>query len=313
MHRLGAGWVPLLLENQLTCEKDPVNEWPYNWYRPPYVIVFRNIWRANMDLVKKSPIPLYHQLAELLRDRVASGELPVGSQLPSERELSEKAGISRMTARQAIACLVNDGIVTVKHGLGTFVAKPKLSYDATRLVGFSEEMKRRGIPLVTRVLKKEIVLPPLKIAEQLNLATGDTMVNIVRLRSVGSTPVVLETNHVPTMVCPGLEAVDFEHTSFYSVLRDQYGFRLTFARQSLESVAASKEESQLLSVAPGAPLILTRGVTFIHKDIPVEYFKVLYRGDRFKFELESHRWANPEAGGMENLNLIMKKDPAETE
>nr|HMN31029.1 GntR family transcriptional regulator [Caldilineaceae bacterium] len=72
-------------------------------------------------LDKESPVPLYYQLAELLRERIVAGEYKAGEQLPSERELSEQANISRMTARQAVAYLERQGVLVVKPGLGTYV------------------------------------------------------------------------------------------------------------------------------------------------------------------------------------------------
>lgn len=95
-----------------------------------------------MALDKSSPIPLYYQLAELIRERIQSGELKPGDQLPSERDLSEQVAISRMTVRQAVAYLVREGTLVVKPGVGTFVAEPKLTYDALHLLGFTEEMIR---------------------------------------------------------------------------------------------------------------------------------------------------------------------------
>src|SRR3712207_5275852 len=97
-----------------------------------------------MMLNKHSPIPLYYQLAELLRERIRLGEFKPGDQLPSERALSEQYAISRMTARQALTFLVREGTLIARHGLGTFVAEPKLTYDTLHLLGFTEEMMHRG-------------------------------------------------------------------------------------------------------------------------------------------------------------------------
>src|SRR5690606_22030747 len=102
----------------------------------------------------------YYQLVEWLREQIAAGALAAGSQLPSERELSEQAGISRMTARQAITYLVNEGTLVVKPGVGTFVAAPKLTHDALNLLGFTAEMMRQGGTVTSRVLEQGIITPP---------------------------------------------------------------------------------------------------------------------------------------------------------
>ncbi|MBA3416926.1 MAG: GntR family transcriptional regulator, partial [Chloroflexia bacterium] len=103
---------------------------------------------------KTSPVPLYHQLAEAIRERVRSGTLPPGEQLPPERELAERVGISRMTARQALAELTRDGALEVRHGVGTFVAAPKLTYDALHLLGFTEATLQHGDAARSRVLEQ---------------------------------------------------------------------------------------------------------------------------------------------------------------
>ncbi len=127
---------------------------------------------AGMAISKRSPIPLYYQLAELIRERIHSGELASGEQLPSDRELAEQAQISRMTARQAIAYLVRDGTLVVKPGIGTFVAEPKLTYDAHHLLGFTEETMQHGGAVTTTVLEQEVMVPPPLVAAALGLGPG---------------------------------------------------------------------------------------------------------------------------------------------
>ncbi len=243
----------------------------------------------QMAVSKNSPVPLYYQLAERLRERIRSGELAAGNQLPADRELAEQAGISRMTARQAIGYLVRDGTLIVKPGIGTFVAEPKLAYDALHLLGFTEETMRHGGAVASRVLEQSIVTPPAVVTAALEIAPGETAVKIVRLRSAGETPVLLETSFVPAGGCPGLEEADLETQSLYLLLDLRYGVRLQRARQSIEATVANDYESDLFGIAIGTPMLLLEGVTFTDDNRPAEYFKAVYRADRIKFELESRR------------------------
>lgn len=259
-------------------------------------------------LDKASPIPLYHQLAENLRARIVAGELPVGEQIPSELELSKQAGISRMTVRQAIASLVRENVLEVMPGIGTFVAEPKLSYDAARLFGFSEEMARLGRPAHSIILSQGVIHPPEGVLEGLELSAGQMTVRFYRLRYAEDVPLLLETNYVPAALCPGLESEDLVHQSFYTLLREKYRITLLYARQALEAVAANEDESRHLGVEIGAPIMLSRGVTYSDKDQPVEYFKVAYRGDKFKFELQSQRFSLAEAANSTRLNVILGLD-----
>lgn len=250
-------------------------------------------WTAA-TMAKGSPVPLYHQLAELIRERIRAGELAPGDQLPAERDLAETVGISRMTARQAVASLVRDGTLVARPGIGTFVATPKLTYDALHLLGFTEETMRHGDAVASRVLEQALASPPAPVATGLALPPGETAIKVVRLRSAGDLPVLLETSFLPALVCPGLEREDLARHSLYALLELRYGLRLERSRQTIEATIANDYESGLLGVEVGAPMLLLEGLTYDDGGRPVEHFKAIYRADRSKFALESKR----QSGGL---------------
>lgn len=240
------------------------------------------------DLIpdRQSPVPLYYQLAAALRERIRAGALAPGEQLPAERELAERTGISRMTARQALADLARGGDVVPRHGIGTFVAEPKLTHDALHPLGFTEEMGRSGA-VSSRVLEQDVITPPPAIAAALDLAAGEETVRIVRLRSAAETPLLLETSLVPRSRCPGLEHEDLEHQSLYVTLELRYGYRPRAARQTIEATIASAFESEQLAIPEGAPLLLLEGITTTDRGTPIEWFQAIYRADRVKIAVES--------------------------
>ncbi len=242
-----------------------------------------------MHLDKQSPIPLYYQLAEQLREQIESGILPPGTQLPAERDLGEQAAISRMTVRQAVAYLVRAGVLEVKPGVGTFVAAPKHTYDALHLMGFTAELMRRGNKTATRVLEQTIVLPPRQVGQGLALLPGQQVIKVVRLRFAEEMPLLLETIFIPTAICPGLAAADLQTQSLYQLLEEQYELRLARAHQTLEATVTNEYEAALFGLPTGFPMILLEGITYGEQDLPIEYFKAVYRGDRVRFELESQR------------------------
>jgi GntR family transcriptional regulator len=257
-------------------------------------------------LDKNSPIPLYYQLAELIKEQIRSGELKPGAQLPAERSLSERHAISRMTARQAISYLTREGTLIARHGLGTFVAEPKLTHDALHLLGFTEEIMQRGGKAVSHVVEQALALPPLRVATELQLAASEQVVKIVRLRLSDAMPLLLETTYIPAAVCPALVYEDLATQSLYALLERRCGVRLKRARQTLEATVANEYESQLFGVAPGMAMILLEGVTYDEHDRPTEYFKAIYRGDRFKFAFESERsvWIY-DAPGMPRVSVLL--------
>lgn len=242
-----------------------------------------------MKLDKNSPVPLYYQLAEWVREQIRVGALKPGERLPSERELSEQAGISRMTARQAVAYLVREGLIIVRQGVGTFVVEPKLTHDPLHLLGFSAEIIRQGGKPSSRVLVQTIVSPPQSVAVGLDLSAAERVVQIARLRLSHDTPLLLETVFVPAALCPGLESEDLAGRSLYELLTERYGLELTHTKQTIEATMANDYEAELFNVAPGTPMMLLEGVTYSASQHPVEYFKAIYRGDRFKFTVESHQ------------------------
>ena len=243
----------------------------------------------QIRLRRESPIPLYYQLVEALRDRIVEGELKPGDQLPPERELSEQAGVSRMTARQAVAYLVREGVLVARPGIGTFIVQPKLTHDPLHLLSFSEEMIRQGWPVSSRVLEQSVVVPSAHVAAGLGLGPDDTAVKLVRLRLSGELPLLLETSFISSRLGAGLELQDLMTQSLYTLLEQSYGLRLGRSRQTLEAITANEYEAGLFGAEAGTPMILLEGVTYSDQERPVEFFKAVYRGDRFKFVLESHR------------------------
>ena len=242
-----------------------------------------------LDLDKHSPIPLYYQLADQIRQQINAGELRPGDQLPAERELSEQASISRMTARQAIAYLVRQGLLVSKIGIGTFVAEPKLAFDGVHLLGFTERMLSQGVQIVSQVLEQTVAVPPVHVAQKLGLRARDKAVKVARVRLHHDLPLALETVYVPARLAPQLESADLHNNSLYAVLHQRYKLQLGAIQQSLEATIANDYEAQLLHVAVGAPMILLEGTTLSAKPSqqPVEYFKAVFRGDRFRFTLNT--------------------------
>ncbi len=243
-------------------------------------------------LNKQSPIPLYYQLAERIKDQIQAGEFAAGDQLPPERDLAHQMGVSRMTARQALGYLVNEGLLEVRQGVGTFVTPPKLTHNAIHLVGFTEEMQGQGGVVASTVLEQSVVVPPVRVTRRLGLSPQQEAVKITRLRQVNNIPLLLETSYLPQFLCPGLEAIDLTQHSLYGVLAARYQLHPYRTSESVEATIANEYEETLLQVPNGAAMLLLEGVTYGNKEEAIEYFKAIYRGDRFKFALESRRLTN---------------------
>jgi GntR family transcriptional regulator len=238
-------------------------------------------------LDRSSPVPRYAQLADWLAERIARGELAAGAKLPAERELAEAAGISRMTVRQAIAQLARQELVEIQHGIGTFVAGPKWTYDALQPLGFSEATLRQGGAVSTRTLEQSVVAAPDEAATALRLPAGTPVARLVRVRSAGGVPVLLQTSYLPAARFPGLEAEDLERGSLYAVLAERHGIRIGGITQSIEAAVANAWRAAQLEVPRGSPLLVMDGVATDAEGWPVEAFRAVYRGDRVTLALDS--------------------------
>lgn len=235
---------------------------------------------------RRPRVPLYLQLKEAIWEQIEAGRLTPGDPLPSERELSVKYGISRMTCRQAIGELVAEGVLYRQRGKGTFVANPKISQGLLALTGFTEDMTARGLtPGAILLDVRETPATP-RVVDMLDLQIDRTVVQIERLRTANGQPMALEACHLPARLCPGLADAAGLTGSLYRLLKEEYGFELARARESLEAVLASRTEAVRLGVKPGAPLLLIERISYDRAGRPVEYVRSLYRGDRYRFNAE---------------------------
>ncbi len=238
---------------------------------------------------KHSPIPIYYQIMKQLRARIMDGTYTPDRSLPPERELAETYQVSRMTVRQAIAELVNEGILTRRKGIGTFIAPAKLEQVLSGLTSFTEDMAQRGMKAGAKVVSFSTIVPEPPIRKLLELGENETAFECVRLRFADNEPMALETTTVVSALCPGLSREDLENQSLYALLAYRWGVRLEGASQSLEPTIAAPYEASLLHVAIGTPLLLMYRLTHDYRDRPVEYVKSFYRGDRYKFITELRR------------------------
>lgn len=233
------------------------------------------------------PIPLYIQIAERLISQIESGEFAPGDRLPPERELSEELGINRMTLRRALRVLEYQGLVLRKHGVGTFIGKPKIDRPMDVLFRFTRGMQKRGLTPGTKMISFEQVPVDAGTGRELGIPAYSPVYKILRLRTVNKEPVMLESYVIPVQLFPGLGSFDLEKRSIYEVMETEYGVRIVRARQSFEPVVATAFEAELLGVWVGAPLMLEKRVSFDMKNQPLEYGKDRYRGDRFRFIAEA--------------------------
>jgi GntR family transcriptional regulator len=237
-------------------------------------------------LDKNSPLPMYYQLKELLRGKITQGEWKPGDVIPSERELSERYRISRMTARQALVELTGEGIVRREQGKGTFVAEPKIMQSLSRLTGYTEDMQERALRPGARVLRIEMMGATERAAETLLIPTGAPILLLERLRMADGTPMAVEASHLHFDGMQELLSEDLENASLYQLLTEKWGVIPTKAEQQMEAALCSRRRQTLLDLGENAPVLKIRRTTYDQHGQPFEYVESTYRADRYVFHVE---------------------------
>jgi len=235
------------------------------------------------NLVKAGPLPRYYQLMEIVREKVRTSAWPPGAAIPSERDLCEQYGISRMTARQAIVELVHDGLLYREQGRGTFVATPRIAQHLLSLTGFTQDMRSRDVQPGAKVLTVEMWPADDAAADRLRLKPGSPVFRLRRLRLADAEPLAVETSVVSFLGCDRLLDDNLAEESLYHLLESKYGLVLDQADQEVEAHSAFGEQATLLGIAEGAPVLRTRRVTYDARHQPVEYATSVYRGDKYTF------------------------------
>lgn len=237
---------------------------------------------------KNSPIPLYYQLEEHIKELIENGQLIPGDALPPEREYAEKYQISRMTVRQAFTQLVNEGYLHRLQGKGTFVAERKIEQPLQGLTSFTEDMKSRGLNPGSQLIHFEIIPASIQIAGQLSIQEYGPVYEIKRIRLADGVPMALETNYISANLIKGLTE-EIVNQSLYAFIEGQLNLRIDSASQVIESSIANQKEANYLKIPKGAPVMLIQRNSYLQNGTPVEYVKSVYRADRYKFKIQMKR------------------------
>ncbi len=234
---------------------------------------------------RTSAIPYYYQLKQSLSDRITSGELAPGAQLPGEHELCALYNVSRTVVRQALNELCYEGLVERHRGKGTFVARPKLPEGLiSRLTGLYEDATARGRTLRSTVLTLKEAPATSSIAERLGMRPGEPVIELERLRFMDDQPWVVVTTYLPAGLAPDLARRDLGgDVSLYRLLERDYGLPIVAAVRTVEATVAGPRDAALLRIAEGDPLLVLRSVSLTTDDRPLEYFIAHHRGDQSAF------------------------------
>ena len=230
---------------------------------------------------RNSKLPLYHQLYEILRGGILSGECRPGDMIPPESELIEQHQVSRTTVRQVLDMLVSEGLIERKQGRGTFVAQPSVEQGLVRIVNFTEDMRMRGCEPSSKVLFSGLIPAPQDVADMLRVEPGEEMARLERLRLADGIPMGVEESNLLHRYCPGVLNGDYESHSLRETLEKDHGIRLIRAKQTIRAILAPPEMADTLGIKPRSALLFVVRISFSQENVPVEFLRIYYRADRY--------------------------------
>ncbi|QXI29601.1 GntR family transcriptional regulator [Pseudomonas vanderleydeniana] len=233
---------------------------------------------------ESQPTPLYLQLARNLEAAIHAGQWKAEQALPSERNLSEWLGISRVTSRKALEVLLEQGLIRRNQGSGTFIT-PRLEQPLSRLSSFSEMLRSKGFVPGSQWLERHITLPSHEELIRLALSPSAQVARLKRLRKADNTVMAIEMSTLPASLLPEPEKVG---DSLYEYL-DGIGRPVVRALQHIRAINASPEFAALVGIEPGTAMLLMTRVGYLEDNTPIELTDTYCRDDYYDFVAELRR------------------------
>jgi len=259
----------------------------YRTHKPRHENGDLKLKKSSSSIVHKtSGVPLYVQVRETLRGEYS--QLPPRTAIPTELELIERFGVSRITLRKAVDDLVIDGLLERRQGKGTFTSIPKLTHELNAISSWTEQLRALGYnPRTAQRICTEIS-PPRRVAHALGLEAAERVVMLRRTRLVGQEPLSLMTNYIPSRLVPNFSQESEAAESLYELLERRYSLVPERAVDTVETRSATDEEAATLCIEPWSPILVVTRLSFLGDGSPLELATAISRGDRYQYRVTLH-------------------------
>ena len=227
---------------------------------------------------KNSPIPAYYQIKQIILEKINNNEWKVGQCIASERELSEAYGVSRMTVRQALGELVQEGILFREKGKGTFVCEPKVTQKD--MMSFSEIISKSGKSLKNEVIEFGIVDTPEELG---GVFPQEKLYRINRNRVVDDIVIANEEVYIPYEYCGDITKKQVEGSLF--TLLESLNYKVDYSESSIKSVLMDENLKKIFKVNSEVPLLQSDNRVYSDKGILIFVEKAIYRSDKYVLEV----------------------------
>lgn len=260
--------------------------------------------------ISRGSVPASTQLAEALKAAIVQQRLPRGGRLPSERELIDRSGLSRVTVRAAVGLLERQGWLVRRQGLGTFVANPVKQELGSGVRTITEVLSSSGITPEVDLLSHRVAEAPQRIAEKLGLST---VLCIHRRYRDGDQPLALVTLYLPPGLGEAVEplvsnAPDAATTNAmetsYTMWEQRLGVHIARATHEIHAAGASLDVAAALDLPLGSPVLVLERISYTDDDKPLEVVEFHYRPERYRFSVTLPRtMSEPGAGIIERRDF----------
>lgn len=231
--------------------------------------------------------PLHEQLKDAIKLKITNAEIKPGDLLPSERHLIDLYKVSRVTVRQALGALVNEGLLYRQHGKGTFVAPSRFERPLARLLGVVEELRLDNLEIEINLLSQGF-LPTSELPPEVQIFDDKPIFHVTRLITSEAQPLLIDRRYFPKTVGQFVQNLDLSKDTILVQL-ELYGFKIVRGTQKISAEQITVENAKLLQCAPGNPVLVAKRTTFVEGDIPIDYSCTLYRADRYEYLVDLRR------------------------
>jgi GntR family transcriptional regulator len=245
-----------------------------------------------MNEMLKDKRSLAIQLRDRLRQLMREKFYRVGDQIPSEEALVHMFGVSRATVREALKLLEEEKVITVRHGLGRFVAfdpNSQISEDVTRLESVTEMSRNLGFALETEVLSFQRERASNKVAAHLDISHTEEVYVLKRIRKTAGEILIFSVDVFPQSLTPEEPSLDDFKGSLVALMENNWGARLSYSRATLSAVMADDQFTPHPDLDRDVPWILMEQINFDPHDRPILYSRDFHRSDKFRFHVLRRR------------------------
>jgi len=240
-----------------------------------------------IELKKEIPIPYYYQIEKILEEAIENGQYKVNDFLPSERELSSKFNVSKITIRKALSNLEFKGLIKKVKGKGSIIRNKKIEGRIlNKMIGTFNDLTEMGFEIKNEILNSGIIKTSAEVRNKLDLGLDEEVLSFERLRFIDKEPYQYSNSFIPIKFVPGFDLNLITDRSLYEVLEGEFDLKINKITRIVEAGIASALDSKMFRTKEGSPILAFENIAYVNKNEPIEFSYNRIRGDLSKFQID---------------------------